>query len=70
MIDFSTPLQGLQTAQSQFNRTAQRVAQNPAEASDPNNAVDIIQAQNQYTANLDTIQVGNELTQTTLNLLA
>ena len=70
MIDFSTPLQGLVAAQSQLNRVAQRVAQNPAEASDPETAVDTIQARNQYTANLDSLEVGDELTQTTLNLLA
>jgi hypothetical protein len=70
MIDFSTPLQGLGYAESGLNRVAQRVARNPEEAADPDNAVDAIEAQNQFSASLDTIKVGDEMTQMTLNLLA
>ena len=70
MINFSTPLQGLGIAEGQFSRAAQRIAQNPADAGDPNTAVDAVQARNQYEANLRTLKMGDEMTQATLNLLA
>ncbi|HTX39409.1 MAG TPA: hypothetical protein VME43_30535 [Bryobacteraceae bacterium] len=70
MIEFSTPFQGMGYAESRLNRVAQRVAQDPAEAADPNTAVDAIEARNQFAANLDTVKVGDEMTQATLNLLA
>lgn len=70
MIDFSTPLQGMTMAQDQLHRVAQRVTQDPAEGADPNTAVDTIQAANQYATNLETLKMGNEMTQATLNLLA
>jgi hypothetical protein len=70
VIDFSAPLQGLSTVESRLNRVAQRVAQDPSEAADPNTAVDTVEARNQYTASLDTLKAGDEMTQATLNLLA
>jgi len=70
MISFSTSLQGLGTAQCQLNFAAKRIAQNPAEATDPKNALDINEAQNQFAANLDALKVDDEMTRTTLNLLA
>ena len=70
MIDFSTPLQGMTWAESSLNRVAGRVAQDPAEAADPENAVETIQAANQFEANLATWETGDEMTQSTLSLLA
>ena len=70
MINFSAPLQGINYAESSLNRVAQRVAKDPSEADDPNNAVDTIQAANQYTANLATLKTGDEMTQSTLSMLA
>ena len=70
MIDFSTPLQGMGYAESRLNRVAQRVVQDPEEAAEPANAVDEIEARNQFAANLNTVKVGDEMTQATLNLLA
>ena len=70
MIDFSTPLQGMHVAESRFNRVAQRVAASPEASGDPNTAVDEIEARNQYAANLNTVKVGDEMTQATLSLLA
>jgi hypothetical protein len=70
VIDFSSPLQGMGMAESRLNRVAQRVARDPTEAADPNTAVDTIDARNQFSANLDTLKVGDEMTRTTLNLLA
>ena len=70
MINFSTPLQGLSMAETQLNRVAQRVARDPAAGADPNTAVDTLEAKNQFGANLDTLKVGDEMTQATLNLLA
>jgi hypothetical protein len=57
-------------AEGRFDRAAQRIAQNPADAGDPNTAVDAVEARNQYEANLKTLKMGDEMTQSTLNLLA
>ncbi len=70
VINFSTTSTGVSIAESRFNHAAQRIAQNPADAGDPNTAVDTIQARNQYEANLKTLKMGDEMTQSTLNLLA
>jgi hypothetical protein len=69
LIDFSAPLQGVSTAESRLNRVAQRVAQDLSKAADPNTAVDAVEARKD-TASLDTLKVGDEMTQATLNLLA
>lgn len=70
MIDFSAPLQGMHVAESRLNRVAQRVAASPEEGADPNTAVDALEARNQFAANLNTVKIGDEMTQATLNLLA
>jgi hypothetical protein len=48
---------------------AQRVAQDLSKAADPNTAVDAVEARKDA-ASLDTLKVGDEMTQATLNLLA
>ena len=70
VIDFSMPLQGIQTAETTFNRSARKIAADPTAAADPNTAIDVLNSRNQYEANLDTLKVGDEMTQATLNLLA
>jgi hypothetical protein len=57
-------------AETRLNRVAQRVSQDPAAGSDPNLAVDTIEARNQFAANLNTVKVGDEMTKATLDLLA
>jgi len=70
MISFSTSLQGLGAAQTQFETTARKIAKDPAAGADPQNAVDLIQSRNQFEANLNTVKVGKEMTRATLDLLA
>jgi hypothetical protein len=70
MINFSTPRQGMGAAENRLNRVAQRIAQNPAVAANPNTVVETMEARNQFSANLNTWKVGDELTKTTLNILA
>jgi len=57
-------------AESRLNRVSQRVEADPTAAADPTDAVDLLQAGNQYATNLDTLKIGNEMTQHTLDLLA
>ncbi len=57
-------------AESRLNSVAKRVAQNPAEAADPNTMVDLMQAGNQFESNLNTLKAGDEMTQATLDILA
>ena len=70
MINFSTALQGMSCAETRLDRMSQRVAKDPAAAADPNLAVDTVDARNQFTANLDTAKVSDQMTQKLLNLLA
>jgi hypothetical protein len=70
VVNFSTPLQGLHAAEASFTGTARKIASDPGAGADPNNAVDVLNARNQYEANLNTLKVGDEMTQKMLDILA
>jgi len=70
MIDFSVPMRGLGSAEAGFQRSARKIAADPTAGADPNNAIDVLNARNQYEGNLKVVHVEDEMTQSTLNLLA
>ena len=66
-------LQGMQNAETQFNKAAANIAQWPgsnAEAVDQvdlsDQAIALIQSKNSFEANVQTLKVGDEMTQTLL----
>jgi flagellar basal body rod protein FlgG len=74
-IGTSTSLQGLQRAENQFNQAAQNIAQGPLSKSGgpgddtadlSSQAVALIQAKNDFEANIAALKVSDELTQTLL----
>lgn len=77
MVSFDTPLQGLTSAQEAFDQAASKVAQ-PIEPSQPQQdqvslsdaMVQMLQAANDYQANLKSLEAGNEMQKSLLNILA
>ena len=68
MISLNTSLEGLQRAETGFNRAAARIAA-PADTS-PTDIVDLLQARHDFEANLKAIKIDDEMTRSTLDLLA
>jgi flagellar hook protein FlgE len=75
MIDFSTPLAGMDAAAASLNRTAERIASiggNPQ--GDSVNlgaeAVAMIEAKNEFAANIQVVRTADEMTRALLNVLA
>ncbi len=71
-------LQGMQNAENQFNQAAQNIAQWPSSSTSPTpqdtvdlsqQAVALIQAKNSFEANTAAFKVGDEMTQTLLNVI-
>jgi flagellar hook-associated protein FlgK len=77
MVSMDTPLQGLNRAQESFDQAASKVAQ-PIEPNQPQQdqvslsdaMVSMLQAANDYKANLKSLEVGNEMQKSLLNILA
>jgi len=77
MVSLDTPLQGLTSAQEAFDQAASKVAQ-PIEPSQPQQdtvslsdaMVSMLQAANDYQANLKSLEVGNQMQKSLLNILA
>jgi len=77
MVSLDTPLQGLNRAQESFDQAASKVAQ-PIEPSQPQQdtvslsdaMVSMLQAANDYQANLKSLEVGNQMQKSLLNILA
>jgi len=72
-----TALGGLQRAQDLLDRTASRLARWPSFTTNPQDqislsdeAVNLIQAHNSYSANLDSLKVADEMQKSTLSLIA
>jgi hypothetical protein len=62
--------QGLQNSEAQFDRVAQNIAASPGDqVSLSSQAVALIQAKNNFEANLKAFEVGDQLTQTLLSTL-
>ena len=67
-------LQGMQNAVNQFNQAAQNIAQDPLnppgdQVSLSDQAVALLQAKNNFEANTAAFKVGEEMTQTLLNVI-
>jgi hypothetical protein len=77
MVSLDTPLQGLNRAQESFDQAAAKVAQ-PIEPNQPQQdqvslsdaMVSMLQSANDYQANLKSLEVGNQMQKSLLNILA
>jgi flagellar hook protein FlgE len=73
MIDFGTPLAGMQRAEGQLNATAARIAQTAGPQADSvdlsSAAVNLIQAKYSFAANAKVAALTDEMTKTALNLI-
>lgn len=72
-----TALGGLQQAEDQVNRTASLIARSPFFTGGPQDevslsdaAVSLLEVRNNYSANLDSIKVADEMQKSTLSLVA
>jgi hypothetical protein len=77
MVSLDTPLQGLSRAQDAFDQAASKVAQ-PIEPNQPQQdevslsdaMVSMLQASNDYVANLKSLEVTNSMQKSLLNIIA
>jgi len=77
MVSMDTPLQGLSRAQESFDQAASKVAQ-PIELNQPQQdqvslsdaMVSMMQASTDYQANLKSLEAGNQMQKSLLNILA
>jgi len=77
MIDFSTPLAGMNAAETSLNRTADNIANfggSPQNTSGDTvdlstDMVNLIQAQNDFAANIKSVQTEDQMTQALLNIV-
>ena len=77
MVSLDTPLQGLSSAQEAFDQAASKVAQ-PIQPNQPQQdqvslsdaMVSMLQAANDYKANLKSLEVSNDMQKSLLNILA
>jgi flagellar hook protein FlgE len=72
-----TSLSGMQSAQSQVDRSAARIASLPASAQQPSDSVDLsaemvalLQGRNDFAANAKSFEIQDQMAQSTLNLIA
>ena len=68
MITLNTALDGMQSAETSFNRAASRILQ-PSDNL-PNDVVDLTQSKTDFEANRNVDTVSDDLTKSTLDLLA
>jgi flagellar basal body rod protein FlgC len=77
MVSLDTPLQGLDRAQEAFHQAASKVAQ-PVAPNQPQQdqvslsdaMVSMLQAANDYKANIKSLEVSNDMQKSLLNILA
>jgi len=72
MIDFSTPLAGLDRATTSLNQTASKIANlsTPGDTVDlSSEVVSLIQSRNDFDANTKVLQTQDEMTQSLLNII-
>jgi flagellar hook protein FlgE len=72
MIDFSTPLAGLDRATTSLNQTASKIASlsTPGDTVDlSSEVVSLIQSRNDFDANTKVLQTQDEMTQSLLNMI-
>ncbi len=75
MIDFSTPLAGMEWAASSVNQTAAKIATASSEGTGDSvdlgsEMVSLMQAQNDFKANTKVIQTEDDMTKSLLNITA
>jgi flagellar basal body rod protein FlgC len=72
-IDFSSPMRGMQDAEARVERTASRIARGPFQAPDSmdlsTEMVNLIQARNDFKANIKVAETMDEMSRTTLHLI-
>ena len=75
-IGSTQALQGMQRAETQLNQVAQSIAQGSSLSQTPQDTVDLsaqavalIQAKNSFEANTEAFKVGDEMTQSVLNVI-
>jgi hypothetical protein len=72
-IGLAQSLQGIQNAETQFNKAAQNIAQGPSQGDDQvhlsSQAVALIQAKNDFSANVAALKVTDQMTQALLNAI-
>ena len=72
MIDFSTPLAGMERATTSLNQTASKIANisTPGDSVDlSTEMVNLIQARNGFESNTKVLQVEDEMTKNLFNLI-
>ncbi|MGH9666595.1 MAG: flagellar basal body rod C-terminal domain-containing protein [Bryobacteraceae bacterium] len=78
MIDFATPLQGMNQAEQSVNKAAARIARAPlaAASGDPQDIVDLsaemialLEARNNFSANAKVVQTAGDLSKTLIGML-
>ncbi len=76
MIDFNTPLDGMLRAAGRLDAAAARIAHAPSPATNPPDSIDlsaemisVLQARNQFQANVRTALAGDEMVREALDLL-
>ena len=72
MIDFSTPLAGMERATTSLNQTAAKVANlsTPGDSVDlSSEMVSLIQARNDFASNTKVVQTEDEMTKSLLNMI-
>jgi len=70
MISLNTALDGMQQAETSFNRAAEKIAKPTGSDSLPTDVVDLIHSKDDFEANVKTAQVQDDMVKETLNLLA
>ncbi|HUA59154.1 MAG TPA: hypothetical protein VML19_10395 [Verrucomicrobiae bacterium] len=70
MISLNTALDGMQQAETSFNRAANKIATPSPNDSLPTDVVDLNQAKSDFEANVKTAEVYDDMVKETLNLLA
>jgi flagellar basal body rod protein FlgC len=73
MIDFQTPLTGLERASASLDRTAARIAAAPFPAGDTVDlaaeTIALLQARNDFAANVKVVQTFDQLSRSLLNIV-
>jgi hypothetical protein len=71
MIDFSTPLTGMMQAETMVNQIATRVAQPATDTADLSvQVVELMAAKDAFAVDAKVAQVGDQMTQSALSVLA
>ena len=70
MIAMNTALEGIQRAETGFNRAAEKIASPTPSESMPTDVVNLLQSRTDFEANLRVAEVSDQMAKATLDLLA